>query len=116
MNDQAVIDLKEVSILDIYGVERIPFRIDAATSEQLADILVQEWIPYMECHKCGRSDYCKYAQPHPVNPHKKREIKCGVAETALRNFINRTFSLATTLSLEDRQKYLDGRSISASPC
>ena len=95
------------TLLDIYGVERTPLR-GHVSPRQLADLFVESWIPYMECHKCGKSDYCRFAKPHPRNEHKKLEIKCGVAETAIRNFVDRTFEMARDLELPQRQAYLDG--------
>lgn len=99
--------LDGLTLLDIYGVERAPLRGDL-NSRQLADLFVENWIPYMECHKCGRSDYCRFARPHPTNEHKKLEIKCGVAEVAIRNFVDRTFEIAERLDASPRQAYLDG--------
>lgn len=96
-----------LTILDIYGVERVPLE-GEFTARTLADRFVAEWIPYMECHKCGKADYCKFAEPHPGNESKKREIKCGVAESAIRNFVEKTFSLATQIEQPARQAYLDG--------
>lgn len=95
------------TLFDIYGVERTP--IDGEfDAKALADIMVREWIPYMECHKCGKGDYCKFAQPHKWNPHKKLEIKCGVAETALRNFVDRTLASIAPLDPASKQAWLDG--------
>ena len=78
------------------------FRPDA-----LADKLIEEWIPYYECHKCGKGDYCKYAIPHSANPLRKLDIKCGVAKEALRNFVHRTIFVLEQDSWIRRQKYLD---------
>jgi len=65
--------------------ERIPLPGGEYTRAQLLRMLVDEWIPYFECHKCGRFSYCKFAQPHPANPNRARDIQCGVAVTALDN-------------------------------
>lgn len=105
---EPTIDLHGMSLLDIYGVERAPLGAETPTAGQLADEFVEQWIPYMECHKCGKADYCKFAKPHPVNPHKKLEIKCGVCETAIRNFVSLTFAVACSLPPRLRQNYLDG--------
>lgn len=102
-----MIDLSGLSILDIYGVGRLPLH-GAFSNNELANLLVENWIPYMECHKCGKSDYCKYALPHPHNLHKKQEIRCGVAEAVLRNFLKRSVEIAIPLSSDERQAYLDG--------
>jgi hypothetical protein len=95
------------TLLDIYGVERTTLS-GHVSPRQLGDLFVDNWIPYMECHKCGRSDYCRFAKPHPHNEHKKLEIRCGVAETAIRNFVDHTFEMARDLALPQRQAYLDG--------
>lgn len=78
------------------------------TSKTLSDLMIEYWIPYMECHKCGKSDYCKYALPHPYNSYKKQEIKCGVVETAIKNHIKATFELLQKLNHDQIQDYLDG--------
>lgn len=93
-------------VFDIYGVERLPLAGELEAS-RLADRLVQEWIPYYECHKCGRFDYCKYVQRLPQNPILARDIKCGVVESALRLFVEHTFDLLGTLKTTQRQDYLD---------
>lgn len=102
-----MLDVTGCTILDIYGAERIRLegRMD---SVGLTTVLVENWIPYMECHKCGKADYCRYALPHPRNEHKKQEIRCGVAQTVLTNFISRTFAIAGELDEQGRQDYLDG--------
>ena len=102
-----MLDLAGTTLLDIFGVERMPIDGDF-DAKSLGDILVRSWIPYMECHKCGKGAYCKFALPNPHNPAKKLEIKCGVAETALRNFIERTILLAEPLDVPSKQAYLDG--------
>lgn len=102
-----MIDFSGLSILDIYGVERLPLH-GQYSYDELANLLVENWIPYMECHKCGKSDYCKYALPHPHNPHKKQEIRCGVAEAVLRNFLKHTVAIAVPLNSDGKRAYLDG--------
>ena len=99
--------LAGTTLLDIYGVERTPIE-GNFDARSLGDAFVRSWIPYMECHKCGKGTYCKFAQPHPYNSAKKREIQCGVAETALRNFVERTIALAGPLDNPSKQAYLDG--------
>ena len=67
-----------------------------------------EWIPYFECHKCGRWDYCKYAQKHPANPNRSVDIKCGVAIDCLTNLITSAFPNLKDLSKDDLQNFMDG--------
>ena len=102
-----MINLDTLSLFDIYGVERIPVA-GSYTSDELASMFVDEWIPYLECHKCGRSSYCKFAKPSPHNPAKMLEIKCGVAELIVRNFVERTINFADALDAQQKQAYLDG--------
>jgi len=75
--------------------------------DSLIEIMIDNWIPYMECHKCGKSDYCKYTKPHEVNPNKKAEIKCGVARNFIINFVNITFDRVKNLDITKKQAYLD---------
>ncbi len=37
--------------------------------------MIENWIGYFECHKCGKWDYCKYTQKHPANPDRSIDIK-----------------------------------------
>ncbi len=94
-------------IFDIYGVERIALNGDYS-ADSLADTFIDNWIPYFECHKCGRWDYCKYAQPYPENPHRSVDIKCGVARDSIKNFVKSTFPVLKELDSNRVQEYLDG--------
>lgn len=99
-------DFTGLSIFEGSGIERITLdgEFDAG---KLADRLVLEWIPYFECHKCGRFDYCKFVQRSRYNPDRARDIKCGIVEAALRLFVEKTFPMLEGLSPEQRQNYLD---------
>ncbi len=70
-----------------YGLEKIQLPDGEYTRQQLLQSLIKEWIPYFECHKCGRYSYCKFVQPHSTNPHKAKDIQCGVVVTTLDNFL-----------------------------
>lgn len=100
-------DFTGLKIFDIYGVSKIPIQ-GVLSASDLSDLMVENWIPYMECHKCGKSDYCKFAIPHPYNNFKKKERKCGVAEAAIRNFIDKNFHILLKLEKSFAQKFLDG--------
>lgn len=102
-----MLDLSACSILDIYGVKRLPLA-GEYSAETLTAVMIENWIPYMECHKCGKSSYCMYALPHPRNEYKKQEIQCGVAVEVLRNFVAKTVHIAEGLGHEETQSYLDG--------
>lgn len=100
-------DLTGFSIPDIYGVERVQLE-GGFTDTTLAERLIAEWIPYFECHKCGRWDYCKYAQPHPANPKRSIDIKCGVASDCIRNLVKSAFPLLEKMDRPHIQNFLDG--------
>lgn len=93
----------DCTILDIYGVKRIPLK-GRYSAESLAERLVQEWVPLIECHrKCYRSEYCKYA---PKEQHE--EILCGVVSDALRNLVGAAFPIVKKLDKKQTQQFLDG--------
>lgn len=94
------------SILDYFGVEKIPIE-TIITKESLLNHMIDLWIPYYECHKCGKWDYCKYAQKHPANPERSIDIKCGITIDFLTNFINSTFNLIAELPHSQIQSYFD---------
>ncbi len=73
----------------------------------MAERLIDEWIPFYECHRCGKGDYCKYAISISPNSSKKEDIKCGVAKVSLRNFILRTIFVIEGKTKDSKQKYLD---------
>lgn len=100
-------NLSGFSIFDIYGVDRVPLE-GNYTVETLADIFIETWIPYFECHKCGRWNYCKYAKPHPANPNRSIDIKCGIAIDCIKNFVYASFGILEKLDKEKIQCYLDG--------
>ena len=76
--------------------------------ELLAHKLVEEWIPFFECEKCGRVDYCKYTQRDKYRPARKADIRCGVIVEAITNFVLHTFALLEAMDTEQVQAYLDG--------
>jgi len=100
-------DFSGYKIFDIYGVERVALEgnLDA---NALAAKFIEEWIPYYECEKCGRHDYCKYTQPDEYIPKRLAEIKCGVIVNAMTNFVRHTFPLLEKMDVEQIQAYLDG--------
>lgn len=75
--------------------------------QMLIDIMVENWVPYFECHKCGKWDYCKYAKKHPANPNRSVDIQCGIAVNFITNYVNTTFSLIGELSKSAKQSYLN---------
>ena len=76
--------------------------------DELLAQLVNGWLPYWECHKCGRFETCPHVVRKPTNPRLAREIQCGVAKLALRNFLRvswQKFGLFDTLQ---KQHFIDG--------
>ena len=100
-----VLDLTGLTI-ETPGSQRLPLEgnFDAMS---LVERMIYEWVPYFECHKCGRFDYCKFVLRFPNDPHRARDIKCGVVESVLRLFVKSTFPILAELSTEQRQAYLD---------
>lgn len=99
-------DLDGTTIFGMDGVERL--RMEGTwDASSLAEHLVESWIPYFECHKCGRWGHCPHAVPHPANPHRALDIRCGVAAKALTEFVQRTIVVMDERCTEDRQAFLD---------
>lgn len=95
--------LSGCTILDIYGAERIVLRGDY-TRDRLAETMIENWVPYIECHKkCFRSDSCRYAPKI-----KNQDIRCGVVVEAIQNLVSATYSLLVTWTRTQIQQYLDG--------
>lgn len=77
------------------------------TIESIFDLMVRYWIPYMECHKCGKWDYCKFVEIHKLNSDRAVDIQCGVAINFITNFIRTTFESIVDLDQDQKQAYLD---------
>jgi hypothetical protein len=101
------LDLSGFSLLDCFGIERKPL-IGVHTAQSLTNCMVEEWVPYLECHQCGRGDYCKYRRPSRFRADRFEEIRCGVAVDVLSNFVKHTFDLLEGIPTEAIQGYLDG--------
>jgi hypothetical protein len=80
---------------------------DSYSEEEITTLMIENWIGYFECHKCGKWDYCKYAQKHPSNPDRSIDIQCGIAIDFITNFINTTFSLIEDLNEYQKQAYIN---------
>jgi hypothetical protein len=100
-------DLTGYTIYNGSGIEQIELK-GNFSPQSLAEIFIREWIPYYECHKCGRSDYCKYTEPFNSNPNRMQDIKCGVVVDTINNFVNCTFHLLKDMNVKQIQNYLDG--------
>ncbi len=98
---------KEISTINPYGL--YPLELMGEFEERgLSNELVDRWVPYYECHKCGRSDYCKFTIQHEYVKHKFKDIQCGVVVKVINNFIDQTFHLLTTYKKDQLQKYFNG--------
>lgn len=93
-------------IIDSFGVDKI-FLDDSFNQTDLLKLMIDNWIPYYECHKCGKWDYCKYAKKNPANPNRSIDIKCGIAIDFLTNYINTTFNLISELAHNKIQSYFN---------
>uniref|UniRef100_A0A7C4XGR1 Uncharacterized protein n=1 Tax=candidate division WWE3 bacterium TaxID=2053526 RepID=A0A7C4XGR1_UNCKA len=101
------IKINNLTVFDIYGASRVPIS-GSFNADTLASFFIEIWIPYFECEKCGKSSYCKYVQPDPHRRDRLKDIKCGVAAEAIRNFVKHTFGILTDLDETQLQHYLDG--------
>lgn len=99
-------DFTGLSIFEIDGSTRRDLHGDY-DDQQLASILVEAWIPYYECDKCGKVDFCKYTEPNPYRPGRTKDIKCGVAVNALQNFVRVSFSVLSRIEESQQQNVLD---------
>lgn len=77
----------------------------------LTELFIDYWVPYLECHECGRSDYCKFTQPSPYavrrSVGKLAEIRCGVVTTMITNYVQGVFPLLQSLTHDELQRFLD---------
>lgn len=78
----------------------------------LARLFTESWVPPMECQHCGRSDYCKFTEPHPYPAPRSvgrlKEIRCGVVTTMITNYVEGVFPLLLGFSPDELQRFLDG--------
>jgi hypothetical protein len=101
------VDLTGV-FLPLLDGERVPLD-ETFSSTQLADMFIESWVRYLECHKCGRSDYCKFTKPNPYGSGKPfAEIQCGVVASVIRNYVQAVFPLLRSMPKEELQAFIDG--------
>lgn len=81
-------------------------------AEKLAGLFFNWWVPYLECQKCSRHEYCDFTKPHPYplprSAGRLAEIKCGVVEKVIANYVQGVFPLLLTYSKRELQAFLDG--------
>ena len=94
----SIFELDDITRRDLHG---------EYDDQQLASILIEAWIPYYECDKCGKVDFCKYMEPNPHRPGRAKDIKCGVAVNALQNFVRVSFPVLSRIEKNQQQNVLD---------
>lgn len=99
-------DFSDLSIFEIDGITRRDLH-GEYNEQQLTSVLIEAWIPYYECDKCGKVDFCKYTEPNPHQPGRKKDIKCGVAVNALQNFVRVSFPVLLRIEKRHQQNVLD---------
>ncbi len=75
--------------------------------KELIEDLAAHWVRYIECHKCGWFSHCQYPQRFPGQPHRARDIQCGVALRALTNFVQSWWSAFVQMDVAQKQHFLD---------
>lgn len=103
--EPTTISFNKLPVLDISGnnVSEITGEFNA---DGLGDYLVGQWVGYVECHHCPRSETCKYVEPHPTYDWKKKEIICGVKADVIKNFIKLSFEILSKSDDEQKEKLL----------
>lgn len=99
------VDGLQVMEIDCRKYATLSGRMDA---HELAEFLVSQWVPYVECDECGRYHSCRFSTANPGVEAEYGEIRCGVTRTALYNLVTRTFGVFQGLSKTQRQDYLVG--------
>jgi hypothetical protein len=92
---------------DYMGVQRQQIT-GTFTRDTLVTHLTAEWVPFYECHKCGRADYCKHVEWIGTKRQRSRDIQCGVVVAAIRNIVDYSFHLLVQSDARGRQSWLDG--------
>ncbi|WP_116108159.1 hypothetical protein [Lewinella sp. IMCC34191] len=102
MEDFEYYQLDGTTILKFNGLDRkiLPPEVEV---DFLIYTLTEEWLLYVECHQCGRGDYCKFAEDRPGHPYKKKEIKCGVISKVIHQFITKSIDLFNSYELSRKQ-------------
>lgn len=98
------VDLSDLNLLSYSGNTQLS---GSYSDADIIGVMVEKWIPYFECHKCGRWDCCQFTQKHPSNPNRSVEIKCGVAVRFINNIVALTFNKLNDLNKQQLQHYLN---------
>jgi len=100
------INCRDLYIFDINEMNKISLN-KCENEKHILELMIEEWIPYFECHKCGKWDYCKYVQVNSANSNRAVDIKCGVAIDFLTNYMKNTFNKVHKLETAKVQPYLN---------
>lgn len=90
MENHESVTFEKLPLRDICGDKKNELS-GTFNADQLGEHLANEWVSYVECHHCPRSETCKYSKPHPYWDWKKQEIRCGVKSDVIKNFIKLSF-------------------------
>ncbi|MFQ3177217.1 MAG: hypothetical protein ACI9H9_000322 [Pseudoalteromonas tetraodonis] len=77
------------------------------TLNDIAPLLIDEWVPYFDCIKCGRNDYCKYTKKRLFYPDLFEEVKCGVVSSFITGISSLSNDDYNKLSTGHKEKFLD---------
>lgn len=105
MKDNETIFFEKLPLRDIYGDKKNELS-GTFNPDQLGEYLTNEWVSYIECHHCPRSETCKYSKPHPKWEWKKQEIRCGVKIDVIKNFIKLSFPYLAAGNKEQKEHLL----------
>ena len=92
----------------VFSREQVPLPDGDYDRAGLLGFLCDHWIPYTECHQCGRFPYCKFVQRFPDYPDRAREIQCGVVVTVLDNFPLASWNRLHSYNQEELRHFFDG--------
>jgi len=101
-----IFNFSDIEIFNMNGLSKDKFE-GSFSKNELTKELINRWIPYYSCDACGKGDYCKFTVSYSKTSPEKRDIKCGVAETALEKYIDRTIDSLVDSDKFKQQQYLD---------
>lgn len=110
MDNSSAIEFKGISRLveGTFSVTREVIPDGRYSLGELLALLVKGWLPYWECHKCGRFATCPHVERVETNPDRARDIQCGVAKLALRNFLKASWKKLEGFDVGEKQRFIDG--------
>jgi hypothetical protein len=97
---------KHHQIFEINGFSKINFNGEFNEIE-LTERLANEWIPYNDCSKCGKREFCKYSIENSQGKLDTESNQCEYAVNSLKNFILNTSKVVVNSDDIIKQEYLD---------